>query len=137
MIILFYHTFYKITTPNAPNLVQKNKRDKNYLALYLSTTLCIAQQNLSKSVNVVSKGSPSRILIVLLISFGITTRPRSSMRRTIPVAFIYKNSLLYKFVLLVSVKQGDLYCVLNFILQRTECYFLLRTARHNFPQTRG
>ena len=35
--------------------------------------------------------------------------PYSSMRRTIPVAFIYKNSLLYKFVLFVSVKQGDLY----------------------------
>lgn len=33
----------------------------------------------------------------------------SSILRTIPVAFIYKISLLYKFVLLVSVKQGGLY----------------------------
>ena len=90
--------------------MQKNKRDKNYLALYLSTKLCIAIQNLSKGVNVVSSGSPSRIRIVLLISFGITTRPRSSILLTIPVAFIFtKISLLYKFVLLVSVKQADLY----------------------------
>ena len=45
-------------------------------------------QNLSKGVNVVSRGSPSRILSVLLISFGITILPKSSTRRTIPVAFI-------------------------------------------------
>ena len=48
------------------------------IVLYLSTTLCIAKQNLSNGVNVVSRGSPSRIRIVLLISFGITTLPRSS-----------------------------------------------------------
>jgi len=36
----------------------------------------------------------------------------SYIRLTIPVALIYKNSLLYKFVLLVSVKQGDLYLIL-------------------------
>lgn len=34
--------------------------------------LCIAQQNLSIGVNVVSDGSPSRILRVLLISLGVT-----------------------------------------------------------------
>ena len=44
--------------------------------------------------------------------FRYTTLPKSSIRRTIPVDFVYKNSLLYKFVLLVSVKQGDLYCEL-------------------------
>ena len=32
-------------------------------------------------------------LIVLLISLGITTLPRSSILRTIPVAFIYKSPL--------------------------------------------
>ena len=53
---------------------------------YLSTTLCIAQQNLSIGVNVVSKGSPSRIFRVLLISLGITILPKSSTRRTSPVA---------------------------------------------------
>ena len=64
---------------------------------------------------------PSRILIVLLISFGITTLPKSSILRTIPVAFIYtKISLLYKFVLLVSVKQGDLY--FNIYLVVMLCY---------------
>lgn len=65
-------------------------------------------------VNVVSNGSPSRIRMVLLISLGITTRPRSSIRRTIPVAFIYiKISLFHRFVMLVSAKQGRvilLYC---------------------------
>ena len=48
--------------------------------------LCIAQQKRSIGVNVVSEGSPSLILRVLLISFGITIRPRSSTRLTIPVA---------------------------------------------------
>jgi len=42
----------------------------------------------SFTVNVVSSGSPSRIRMVLRISLGMTTRPKSSMRRTIPVAFM-------------------------------------------------
>ena len=46
-------------------------------------------QNLTIGVNVVSEGSPSRILKVLLISLGITIRPRSSTLLTMPVAFIY------------------------------------------------
>ena len=50
----------------------------------------IAKQNLSHRVNAVCNGSPSRIRMVLRISLGITTRPRSSMRRTMPVAFIYE-----------------------------------------------
>ena len=83
---------------------------------------------------------PSRIRIVLLISLGITTLPRSSIRRTIPVAFIYKNSLLYKFVLLVSVKQGDLYLILNYNISLSCCKLYIskmflsshsrRNARH-------
>ena len=40
-----------------------------------------------RSVNI-SKGVPSRKRNVLRISFGITTRPRSSILLTIPVAFI-------------------------------------------------
>ena len=56
--------------------------------------LCIAQQNRSIGVNVVSKGSPSRILNVLLISLGMTILPKSSTRRTIPVAFIYLSPFL-------------------------------------------
>ena len=49
----------------------------------------IAYKNRVTGVNDVSVGSPSRIRMVLLISFGMTTRPRSSIRLTIPVAFIY------------------------------------------------
>ena len=45
-------------------------------------------QKLYSCVNEFSDGSPSRIRIVLRISFGITTLPRSSIRLTIPVAFI-------------------------------------------------
>ena len=40
------------------------------------------------SVNVICEGDPSRILIVRLISLGITTLPRSSILLTIPVAFM-------------------------------------------------
>lgn len=48
-------------------------------------------------VNVISSGSPSRMRMVLLISFGITTRPRSSILLTIPVAFIYIKSPFRKY----------------------------------------
>ena len=52
----------------------------------------IPKQNRSHHSNVICDGSPSRIRIVRRISLGITTRPRSSMRRTIPVAFILDSS---------------------------------------------
>lgn len=48
----------------------------------------ISAYSLSKTPNVVCGGSPSRIRSVLRISFGITTRPKSSILLTIPVAFI-------------------------------------------------
>ena len=48
----------------------------------------MAKQNCSHRANVICDGSPSRIFRVRRISLGMTTRPRSSMRRTIPVAFI-------------------------------------------------
>ena len=100
--------------------------------------LIIPRQKISICVNVICNGSPSRIRMVRRISFGMTTRPRSSILLTIPVAFIYtKISLLYNFVLLVSVKQGDLYLLLNFILQRKIYRFPLRTFRHNCPLPRG
>ena len=71
--------------------------------LYLSTTLCIAFPLVSMSyptgcgcpVDTSAKQkhrprrqprTPSRIRIVLLISFGITTRPRSSILLTLPLA---------------------------------------------------
>ena len=48
----------------------------------------IEKQNFSHRVNDVCNGSPSRMRRVLLISFGMTILPRSSTRRTMPVAFI-------------------------------------------------
>ena len=52
----------------------------------------IAAQNLSHGANVISNGSPSRIRSVRRISLGITTRPRSSILLTIPVAFMVASS---------------------------------------------
>ena len=68
------------------SVVKRKKRGEFHLAFPLSIKLCIAKQNLSSGVNVVSKGSPSRIFKVRRISLGITIRPRSSTRLTIPVA---------------------------------------------------
>ena len=56
----------------------------------------IAKQNRSNCVNVISDGSPSRIRRVLRISFGMTILPRSSTRRTMPVAFIFSSPLKRK-----------------------------------------
>ena len=53
----------------------------------------IEKQYFSHCVNDVCNGSPSRILRVLLISFGMTIRPKSSTRRTMPVAFILSSPL--------------------------------------------
>ena len=46
------------------------------------------KQNFCQFANVISDGSLSRICRVRRISLGITTRPRSSIHRTMPVAFI-------------------------------------------------
>ena len=45
-------------------------------------------QNTISCVNVISEGSPILIRSVRRISFGMTTRPRSSILLTMPVAFI-------------------------------------------------
>ena len=50
----------------------------------------MAEQN---RLHVICDGSPSRILSVRLISLGITTRPSSSILRTIPVARMFPASL--------------------------------------------
>ena len=71
------------------------QRSEIHSAVILCARLCIAQQNLSIGVNVVSKGAPSRILSVLLISFGITILPKSSTLLTMPVAFIFYLLLRY------------------------------------------
>ena len=105
--------------------------------LYLSATLCIAKQNLSNGVNVVSRGSPSRIRIVLLISLGITTLPKSSILRTIPVAFIiYTKSPCFtdltvsicktrRFILyLCTLKNNPLLC--SYLIRQINVFRLLR-----------
>lgn len=76
----------------------------------------IPKQNFSHDTNVVCNGSPSRIRIVRRISFGITTRPRSSIRLTIPVAFI--SMILRIFV----VRLYSLQCCKKYVEIR--CVFL-------------
>ena len=66
---------------------------KSSVDMYYFQPILLAKCNIAKLYfchffNVICDGSPSRIRRVLLISLGMTTRPRSSMRRTIPVAFI-------------------------------------------------
>lgn len=63
-----------------------------FLALFTShprllPTPITPKQYPSHHVSVICDGSPSRIRMVRRISFGMTTRPRSSIRLTIPVAF--------------------------------------------------
>ena len=67
-------------------------------------------RNTSNGVNVVCEGSPSRLGQVRRVCLGITIRPRSSIRRTIPVAFIYTFLLKLQIVLIVSVIVGEIYC---------------------------
>ena len=59
----------------------------------------IAKQKVSHCVNAVCNGSPSRMRRVRRISLGMTTRPRSSIRRTMPVAFIVGSSNAVVFLL--------------------------------------
>ena len=54
----------------------------------LSDKSNIEKQKICHGLHVINDGSPSRIRMVRRISLGMTTRPRSSMRRTIPVAFM-------------------------------------------------
>ena len=89
-------------------------------SLHLFDRSSMAKQNLSHRANVICDGSPSRIRSVRRISLGMTTRPRSSMRRTIPVAFIVAPPML--FILPRFWLQG--YC-----LQRKEKYSGARRRR--------
>ena len=75
-------------------IVKQYQRSDFHSAGILCTRLCIAQQNLSIGVNVVSKGSPSRMRSVRLISFGMTILPKSSTLLTMPVAFLYLSPFL-------------------------------------------
>ena len=66
-----------------------------------------AIQNLCQFFNVICDGSPSRIRRVRRISLGITTRPRSSILRTIPVAFIVIISSVFRFPCYSLQKSAD------------------------------
>ena len=61
-------------------------QENAYIHPHRAPSAHIARQNLSHAIPVICDGSPSRILSVRRISFGITTRPNSSILRTIPVA---------------------------------------------------
>lgn len=67
----------------------------------------IPKQKSSHHVNFICEGSPSRIRIVRRISFGMTTRPRSSILRTIPVAFISCFSFVIRYYKLDRVSIGS------------------------------
>ena len=87
----------------------------------------IAYKNLVTGVNDVSVGSPSRIRMVLLISFGMTTRPRSSIRLTIPVAFIYFSvppPQGGKKLLVISVSAPKFADKSSYLLQRAFLHFV-------------
>lgn len=64
----------------------------------LPVSSLIAQQNRSAAVNDVCSGSPSRIRRVLLISFGMTTRPRSSycVKQVQKIFVMPQKALKYK-----------------------------------------
>ena len=70
-----------------------------FVNMYYSQPILLDRSNIEKAnfcqfFNVVSDGSPSRMRRVRRISFGMTTRPRSSILLTIPVAFISQTPYL-------------------------------------------
>ena len=72
-------------------------RELNYASLtpIRSEKFSMAKQKRSNGVNPIRDGSPSRILKVRRISLGMTTRPSSSIRLTMPVALtVVRASLL-------------------------------------------
>lgn len=91
-------------------------------------------------VNVVSDGSPSRMRIVLLISLGITTLPKSSILLTIPVAFIFKNSFRFGYNILSNFRFNCCHMVFSYafsILCKTWEFilcFIIKNARVVFPR---
>ena len=77
----------------------------DFVIMYYSRPIRLVNSNremqkLCQFFNVICEGSPSRMRRVRRISLGITTRPRSSMRLTIPVAFILFAPLLFLVVVL-------------------------------------
>ena len=67
----------------------------------------IEKQYFSRRVNDICNGSPSRIRRVRRISFGMTILPKSSTRRTMPVAFIFLSSPCGGFPVVVFAEKGE------------------------------
>ena len=87
----FGPSVYMIHSPRMPTVAVS-------VVMYYYPPRLLAKSNIEKQytshcVNDVCNGSPSRIRSVLRISLGITIRPRSSTRRTMPVAFMLSSPL--------------------------------------------
>ena len=77
-----------------------------YIIIIISLMFCsVNNEHKLQQYNYKLHGSPSRILMVRRISLGMTTLPRSSMRLTIPVAFILFPPL-FRFVGIVCSENG-------------------------------
>ena len=87
------------------------------------------RQNLIHSVNDINDGSPSRIRSVLRISLGMTTRPSSSMRRTMPVA----RMLIASFRLIIHSMARQVGLILAESGPRNEKKHLFRCIRERRP----
>ena len=70
----------------------------------------------SLSVNI-SRGSPSLILNVFLISFGITTLPKSSILLTTPVAFIIFLLFVFRSNLIMTKKEKNIHFLIFLFLK--------------------
>lgn len=103
-----------------------------FVNMYYSQPILLAKSNIAKQnfcqfFNVVSDGSPSRIRRVRRISLGMTTLPRSSILRTIPVAFISESPL-------VTISRYS-YGSCRIIVCRY-AGFIQKTARKNLSETK-
>ena len=104
-----------------------------YPIYLLPASSCIPEQNTKSCVNVISEGSPILIRSVRRISFGITMRPRSSMRLTIPpVLFLVRladfNSIITQEVDFFSIAKA-------FLNPRLSRGFSLPTKPRLYQQT--
>ena len=94
--VLFLKTQGRIQSKPPPDIHNQTAVRCIHFPMYLSAADSTPIQNRISCVNVISEGSPILIRSVRRISFGMTIRPRSSIRLTIPVAFILLFSPISK-----------------------------------------